>query len=161
MPWPLNPWLLLAALLAILGSFIGGLSAGKDIERSAWLEREMQHQKTVDQETSRANGVAILYGNALNESQETAAKLRRQLNESRKNLSDCSSGNARLNAEFVRLRDEAMQSASADSGKPSGAADGAGIDPADLLEIDIENGRRWKSCRQQLNALIDILGDSK
>ncbi|MFM7010856.1 MAG: hypothetical protein ACKO0Z_16290 [Betaproteobacteria bacterium] len=161
MPWPMNPWLLLAALLAILGSFIGGLSAGKDIERSAWMEREMLHQKTVDQETSRANGVAILYGNALNESQETATKLRRQLNESRKILSDCSSGNARLNAEFVRLRDAAMQSAAADPGKPASATNGAGIDPADLIDIDIENGRRWKACRGQLNALIDILGDSK
>lgn len=153
-----NPWLLVGALSAILASFFGGLSAGKDIERSNWLERESQHAKQVEKETDLANSIAIAYGQELNSSQEKATKLRRDLNESRKKLSTCADGSARLTDDFVRLRDAAMQADSKNSGQPSSQADGAGIDPAEIVEIDIENGRRWKACRGQLNSLIDILG---
>lgn len=115
----------------------------------------------VEDATILANSIAISYGQELNVSQEKATELRRTLNESRKKLSTCADGSARLTADFVRLRDAAMQADSKNSGQSSSQADGPGIDPAELVEIDIENGRRWKACRVQLNALIDILGDSK
>ena len=156
----LNPWLLLGALLAILASFIGGMSAGKKLERTSWLEREQELQKLADQETERANQIALIYGTSLSTSQDTAFNLRRKLNEQRDQLASClPSGGVRLSGSFVSLFNDALQ---ADAGNPvAPAGEATGADPAELADAHIENGRRWKACRLQLNALIDILDRAK
>lgn len=152
----INPWLLIAAASAILASFIGGMSAGKSLERSEWLEREEQHRALVKAETQRANQVAMIYGKSLQTSQDTAHQLRRKLNEQREQLASCDvRGGVRFTPAFIRLHDDALQADAANSSEPAGAASGA--DSAAILDTHIENGRRWKDCRNQLNALIDIL----
>ena len=156
----INPWLLLAAVSAILASFIGGLSAGKSLERSDWLEREAKYQQQVQAETNKANEIATIYGLSLNQSNDKAANLRRQLNEQREQLASCSpGGGVRFTSDFVRLHDDALQADAANPGEPAGEASGA--DSAEVLDTHIENGRRWKDCRNQLNALIDILESTK
>lgn len=156
----INPWLLIAAASAILASFIGGMSAGKSLERSEWLEREAQYQQQVQAETDRANKVATIYGLSLNQSNDKAANLRRQLNEQREQLASClPGGGVRFTGDFVRLYDGALQSNAADTGKPVGEATGA--DAVAVLDTHIENGKRWKNCRDQLNSLIDILERSE
>lgn len=156
----LNPWLLLGALLAILASFIGGMSAGKKLERTTWLEREQELQKLADQETARANEIAKLYGTALSTSQDTAFNLRRKLNEQRDQLAAClPGGGVRLSGGFVSLFNDALQTNAGHPGQPVGEA--AGADATAVLDTHIENGRRWKNCRDQLNSLIDILEHKK
>lgn len=156
----INPWPLIAAVSAILASFIGGMSAGKSLERSDWLERKAKYQQQVQAETDRANEVATIYGLSLNQSNDKAANLRRQMNEQREQLASCLlGGGVRFTGDFVRLYDSALQSNAANSSEPAGAASGA--DSAEVLDTHIENGRRWKDCRNQLNALIDILESTK
>lgn len=156
----INPWLLLAAVSAILASFIGGLSAGKSLERSDWLEREAQYQQQVQAETNKANEIATIYGLSLNQSNDKAANLRRQLNEQREQLAAClPGGGVRFTPAFAGLYNEALQTDAADTGKPAGEA--AGTDAATVLDTHIENGKRWKNCRDQLNSIIDILEAQK
>lgn len=156
----LNPWLLIGALLATLASFIGGVSVGKDLERADWLERDRQLQAQVDAETERANQIALIYGTSLSTSQDTAYQLRRKLNEQRDQLASClPGGGVRLSGGFVSLFNDALQADAGNPGEPAGASDGAS--PAEVADISIENGHRWKACRLQLNALIDILETAK
>ena len=156
----INPWLLIAAASTILVSFFGGTSTGKKLERSEWLEREAKCQQQVQAETDRANEVATIYGLSLNQSNDKAANLRRQMNEQRKQLASClPGGGVRFTGDFVRLYDGALQSNAADTGKPAGEATGA--DAVAVLDTHIENGKRWKNCRDQLNSLIDILENRK
>lgn len=158
----LNPWLLLGALSAILVSFIGGVSVGKDLERAEWLERDRQHQAATEAETARANEIAVMYGTALNSANDVATALRRKMNEQRAHLSECQpSGDVVLNDTFVRVYNAALQSGSGDAGEPAGASGGAGTTPDRVLDTHIENGRRWRACRDQLNAVIDAYEGQK
>lgn len=155
-----NSWLLIGALSAILASFIGGISVGTKMERSDWLEREQAYQAQVQAETQRANEVATIYGESLVTSQDTAFNLRRKLNEQRDKLASClPGGGVRFSGAFVGLYNSALQTDATDSSEPSGEASGA--DPAAVIDTHIENGRRWKDCRSQLNSLIDILEAQK
>ena len=152
----LNPWLLIGAASAILVSFIGGISVGTKMERTEWLEREQELQAQVAEETERANQVAAIYGKSLATSQDTAYQLRRKLNEQREQLAAClPGGGVRFSGAFVGLYNEALQTRPSDSSEPAGETSGA--DPAAVLDTHIENARRHKDCRTQLNALIDIL----
>lgn len=154
----LNPWLLLGALLAALALFGSGISVGKDLERAEWLDREQQNQAMVDAETARANQIAMTYGAALNTANDTAATLRRKLNEQRDQLATClPGGGVRFTGAFVRLHDDALQSGGGNPDQPAGSPAGTGVAADRILDTQIENGRRWKACRDQLNALIDIL----
>lgn len=154
----LNPWLLLGALSAALVLFGSGISVGRDLERTEWLERDQQHQEAVQAETARAGQVAMAYGTALNEANDKATTLRRKLDEQRDQLAGClPGGGVRFTPAFTSLHDAALQSASRDSTEPAGPAAGAGVTADRVLDTQIENGRRWRACRDQLNALIDIL----
>lgn len=156
----INPWLLIGAASAILASFIGGISVGTKMERTEWLEREQAYQAEVQAETDRANQVAVLYGESLSKSQDTAFNLRRKLNEQREQLAAClPGGGVRFTGAFVGLYNEALQGDAANPSQPAGEASGA--DPAAVIDTNIENGRRWKDCRNKLNALIDILKSKK
>ena len=156
----INPWLLIGAASLILASFIGGISVGTKMERSEWLEREQELQAQVAAETKRANQVATIYGESLVTSQDTAFKLRRKLNEQRDQLASClPGGGVRFTGTFVGLYNDALQTDTANPGQPAGEADGASADT--VIDAHIENGRRWKDCRSQLNSLIDILEAQK
>ena len=156
----INPWLLIGAASLILASFIGGISVGTKMERSDWLEREQELQAQAQAETERANQVAGVYGESLVTSQDTAYQLRRKLNEQREQLASClPGGGVRFTPAFAGLYNEALQGDAANSSEPAGAA--AGTDAATVIDTHIENGRRWKNCRNQLNALIDILESTK
>ena len=152
----LNPWLLIGVLLAILASFFGGVTAGKKMERSTWLQAQIELQAAKDAETRRANQVAKAYGTALLTSQDTASTLRRKLNEQREQLASClPGGGVRFTPAFTGLYNDALQTNARHPGQPAGEA--AGADAVTVLDTHIENGRRWSACRLQLNALIDIL----
>jgi len=151
-----NPWLLIGVASAILVSFFGGVTAGKKLERTAWLEREVELQQIADAETERANKIATIYGTSLNEIQDVSHNLRRKLNEQRDQLASCiPGGGVRFTPGFVGLYNDALQTNATNSGKPVGEATGASADT--ILATHIENGYRWRVCRNQLNALIDIL----
>lgn len=154
-----NPWLLLGALLVILASFGTGAKVGANWNEGKHLAAMAEQQKLTDAETARANKVAMIYGESLLISQDTASKLRRDLNNARGKLATCTpDGGVRFTPAFVGLRNDALQADAGDPGKPADPAAGTGVTADDLAEQDIENGRRWKACRSQLNALIDILG---
>ena len=156
----LNPWLIVGLLSAVLASFIGGISVGKDLERADWLQAHQDQQKLADAETARANKIAMLYGTALSTSQDTAFNLRRKLNEQRDQLATCTtSGGVRLTPAFAGLYNDSLQTNAGNPSKPVGEA--AGTDAVTVLDTHIENGRRWKNCRDQLNSLIDILEPAK
>lgn len=155
----LNPWLLLGALLAILASFGAGMNVGTRMAEANHSEALVEQQKLTDQETARANQIALIYGESLNTSQDVAVKLRKELNNARGKLTSCSPGNVvRFTGDFVRLHNDALQAGPADTSKPVDSPTGAGVTADELIDTGIENGRRWKGCRDQLNALIDILG---
>jgi len=156
----LNPWLLIGVLLATLASFFGGVTAGKKMERSTWLQAQIELQAAKDAETRRANQVAKAYGTALSTSQDTAFNLRRKLNEQREQLASClPGGGVRFTPTFAGLYNDALQTDARHSGQPVGEA--AGTDAATVLDTHTENGLRWKNCRLQLNSLIDILEPMK
>jgi len=153
---PLNPWLLLGALAAAVAVFFGGVSAGKKMERSTWLQAQIELQAAKDLETARANEIAKLYGTALSTSQDTAFNLRRKLNEQREQLASClPGGGVRFTRAFAGLYNDALQTNAGHPGQPAGEA--AGTDAVTVLDTHVENGLRWKNCRLQLNSLIDIL----
>ena len=153
-----NPWLLLGALLVILASFGTGAKVGANWNEGKHLAELAEQQKLTDAETARANQVATIYGQSLLTSQDTASKLRRDLNNARGKLATYTpDGGVRFTPAFVGLRNDALQTDAADPGKPADPSAGAGVTADDIAEQDIENGRRWKACRSQLNALIDIL----
>lgn len=153
-----NPWLLLGAVLVVLSSFGAGLKAGATWNEGKHLAALAEQQKLTDAETARANKVATIYGESLLTSQDTVSKLRKELSNARGKLATCTpDGGVRFTAAFVGLRNSALQAAATDTGKPADPPAGAGATPDDILDQDIENGRRWKACRLQLNALIDAL----
>jgi hypothetical protein len=138
--------------------FGSGISVGKDLERAEWLERDQRQSKLVEAETERAAVVAQAYGTALNDANDKATTLRRKLDEQHNQLANClPGGGVRFTPAFASLHDAALQSASRDSAEPTGAPAGAGVAADRVLDTQIENGRRWRACRDQLNALIDIL----
>lgn len=152
----MNRWLLAGALLAILVSFTGGVAAGKSMERTTWLEEEREYAQLIQEESTRANQVAEIYGMSLASSQDTVFHLRRKLNEQKEQLASCvPGGGMRLTPVFVGLYDEALQASPTDTSKPADSSTGASA--AEVLDIQIENGRRWKQCRDQLNALIEVV----
>lgn len=158
----LNPWVLLGAVLAALALFGAGVNVGVDLNEGKHLAALAEQQKLTDAETERANQVAAIYGESLLTSQDTASKLRRELNNVRGKLTVCdSAGGVRFTPEFVGLRDAAMQTDAGHPGKSADPAAGAGATADELIENDIENGRRWKACRSQLNALIDVLSGKR
>ena len=156
----INPWLLIGAASLILASFFGGVTAGKKLERTTWLQAQIELQAAADAETARANEVAKLYGTALSTSQDTAFKLRRKLNEQREQLASCiPGGGVRFTPAFTGLYNDALQTDARHPGQPVGEA--TGTDAATVLATHTENGLRWKNCRLQLNSLIDILEPMK
>ena len=153
-----NPWLLLGAVFAALALFGAGVNVGADLNEGKHLAAADAQKKLTDAETARANQVATIYGQSLLTSQDTASKLRRDLNNARGKLATYTpDGGVRFTPAFVGLRNDALQTDAADPGKPADPSAGAGVTADDIAEQDIENGRRWKACRSQLNALIDIL----
>ena len=156
----ISPWLLIGAASLILASFFGGLSAGAKMERASWLEQQQELRALADKETARANEIATIYGQSLSKSQDTAHNLRRKLNEQRDQLASClPGGGVRFTGAFVGLYNDALQTGTANPGQPAGEADGASADT--VIDAHIENGRRWKDCRSQLNSIIDILEATK
>lgn len=154
----LNPWSLLAGVLLILASFGTGVKVGVKWNEGEHLAAMAEQQKLTDAETERANQVAMIYGESLLTSQDTASKLRKELNDVRGKLTVCDgAGGVRFTPEFVGLRDAAMQADGKNTAKLAYSPAGASVTADELVENDIENGRRWKACRTQLNALIDIL----
>ena len=154
-----NPWMLLGAVSIALALFGSGVKVGADLAAAKYLKARQALQDKADQEEKRANQVAAIYGQSLLTSQDTAFELRRRLNETKSNLARCNQadGGVRFTGAFVGLRNDALQSGAGNSIKPTDPPTGAGITADQLIEQDIENGRRWKACRLQLNALIDIL----
>jgi hypothetical protein len=151
-----NPWLILGAVSAVLASFGIGAKVGSDMTETKWLKKEAEYQAQVDAESKRANEVAMIYGKSLQTSQDTASRLRRELNNVRNELSTCMpGGGVRFTGDFVRLFNHGLQTSAADTGQSAGET--AGADDVTVLETHIENGKRWKQCRDQLNSLIDIL----
>ncbi len=151
-----NPWLLTGAALTILVSFFGGLNAGMKIEKASWLEMEQKYQSELQLENQKANQIALVFGESLQTSQDKVIQLQRKLNEQKSKLASCdSNGGIKLTPTFTGLYNEALQS---NAGDPSQSADTpTGTDLVRVSEVHIENGKRWKDCRNQLNSLIDIL----
>lgn len=154
----LNPWLIVAFLLALATAGGSGFKLGMDHVRAQELAQLQEAQKAADEKQEVINGYAKSYEVLKQNSDEAAANLRRQLNEQRGQLSACSGNFALLNARYVRLHNAALQAASANSDQPANASTGAGFVTADdVIDNAIENGKRWKQCRTQLNALIEVV----
>ena len=151
-----NPWLILGALSLSAVTFIGGMSVGKQLERTSWLERDQEYQEQLNQENKRSQEVAKIYSLSLQQSQDQSANLRRKLNEQQLKLDHCiPGGGVRFTPAFTGLYNEALQTSTRDT--KQSISEAAGTDSIELLSTHIENGRRHKDCRNQLNALIDIL----
>lgn len=152
----LNPWLLVAALSTAIALFGGGMKVGVEMEKASQLEAIQAAQEEAQRLREAATTYAIRYEESRQISQDTASQLRTKTNEYRGKLADCDGRFALLNSDYVRLRNESMQARPSGAGQPSGASTGAAT-PEELLENDIENGQRWKQCRDQLNTLIAVV----
>lgn len=152
----LNPWLIVALLLA-LGSAGGfGFKLGSDSVKAQLYAQQKAMEAERDQLQKAANTYAMQYEQTRQDAETTAHNLRRQLNEKRNQLASCDGRIALLNGEFIRLRNAALQAKPSDSTEPAGAAPGT-VTPEELIELEIENGKRWKQCRDQLTALIEVV----
>ena len=126
------------------------------MERADWTDRALKLKKEAEAETERANEIATIYGLSLSKSQDLAYQLRRKTNEQRDKLASCDvRGAVHLNPGFVRLYNDALQTGPTDPNQLVSEAGGASA--SDVAEVHIENGRRWKDCRLQLNAIIDVM----
>ena len=152
----LNPWLLAAALSTAIALFGGGMKVGIEMEKASQLEAIQASQEEAKRLREAATTYAIHYEESRQISQDTASQLRIKTNEYRGKLADCDGRFALLNSDYVRLRNESMQTRDSGAGQPPGASTGA-VTPEELLENDIENGQRWKQCRDQLNTLIAVV----
>ena len=156
----MNPWPLVALLLA-LGSAGGfGFKLGADSVKAQLYTQAEAAEVEQKRLQKVAQTYAMEYEKTRQEADNTAANLRKQLNEKRNQLAHCDGRYMRLNADYVRLYNAALQAKPRDSAESAGAATGAadaGVTPEQTLEVAIENGKRWKSCRDQLNALIEVV----
>ena len=152
----LNPWLIIVALGALIAATGIGYRLGGDSARASLYEEIKSQQDEAEKLRAAAVTYATHYETQRQASLDTASQLRRRINEHRNQLANCDGRFVLLNAQFMRLRNEAMQPAARDSDEPSGTTAGT-VTPEELLENDIENGQRWKQCRDQLNALIEAL----
>ena len=155
-----NPWLILASLIA-LGSATGfGFKLGADSVKAELYAQAQAAEAEQKRLQKAAQTYAMEYEKTRQEADNTAANLRKQLNEKRNQLAHCDGRYMRLSADFVRLHNAALQAKPSHSAESSGAATGtadAGVSPEQTLDVAIENGKRWKSCRDQLTALIEVV----
>lgn len=155
-----NPWVILAGLLALAGAGTFGYSMGVDSVQADLYEAQQARDADAAEHQTQINAVATAYGKAYLDADDAAHTLRREVNENRNQLADCSGRFALLNSQFVRLRNDALQlrTKARDPAEPADPTAGTGsVTPEEVLENDIENGRRWKHCRDQLNALIEVV----
>lgn len=152
----LNPWLLVAALSTAIALFGGGVKVGIEMEKASQLEAIQDAQEEAKRLREAAAIYAIHYEESRQTSLDTASQLRIQTNEYRGKLASCDGRFALLNSDYVRLRNESMQSSVPGGRQPADASTGT-FTPEEVLENDIENGRRWRQCRDQLNALIAVV----
>jgi hypothetical protein len=152
----LNPWVILCGVLALVGATGIGYKAGSDsVKAQLYLQQEAAEAEK-KQLQKAANTYAMQYEQTRQDAETTAHNLRRELNAKRNQLASCDGRFALLNAEFVRLRNAALQAKGGDSPEPADAAAGT-VTPEELIEFEIENGKRWKQCRDQLTALIEVV----
>ena len=151
-----NQWLLVGFLLALVSVGGIGYKVGSDSVKADLYAQAQAAEVEQKRLQKAANTYALEYEKTRQEADNTAANLRKQLNEKRNQLASCDGKFALLNAEFVRLRNAALQARASNPAEPAGAATGT-VTPEDVIDNDIENGRRWKVCRDQLNALIEVV----
>lgn len=151
-------WLKLAGAAALLvGAFLGGMK----VEAGLIAERDLSALQAAKADADVKQGVIDTLALAVRaqgrEADERALKLTQEVRNAKGKLAECrGDGSARLTGEFVRLYDLTLQAERKDRPEPAGAAGGA-ADPGDVLELEAENGRRWKKCRDRYNALIDAV----
>lgn len=155
-----NPGLILVALTVLAGAGTFGYRLGADSIKADLYVVQQERDAAAAEHQTQINAVAATYGQAYLAADDKAHQLRSQLDAHRNNLADCSGRFALLNSQFVRLRNEALQLRTQTSGPaepPDPAAGTGSVSPEEVLANDIENGRRWKHCRDQLNALIEVV----
>ena len=152
--WPLIKATVLLGLLA--GAFLFGCRYQSGRDAAATLEALEAKQKEVDRKQGIINQWALDFGRLRQESEDNAVTLRRKLNGYKGQLSNCSAGvKPPLTGVFVGMYNDAVLSR--DTYRPGPADASTGADPADVIDNAIENGKRWKQCRDQLTRLINAV----
>ena len=147
---------LVVCLVLVVAAFGSGIKVGSDLEYAKQAREMERYREALQEQTKKANNVAMDFEKSLLASQDTASKLRKELSNAKAKFVTCSKADGvRFTGDYIRLHNDALQTSAADPGESDGASAGASI--ASVLDTQIENGRRWKSCRDQLNALIDVL----
>jgi hypothetical protein len=152
----MNPWLLVGLLIALTAATGTGYKLGSDSVKAQLYAQQEAAEADRKQLQKAANTYAFQYEQTRQDAETTAHNLRRELNAKRNQLASCDGRFALLNAEFIRLRNAALQAKGGDTAEPADAATGT-VTPEELIEFEIENGKRWKQCRDQLTALIEVV----
>lgn len=153
----LNPWTLLGIAVALALAGAGGFRAGVDHEQAKAARAQAALQQDADIKQGIIDTLALAVRAQSREADNHALRLTQEIRNAKDRLAVCAgSGNARLSGEFVRLYDLALQTPGAYRPEPAGEARGA-ADPGDVLELEAENGRRWKKCRDRYTALIEAV----
>lgn len=153
-----NKWLayLLTALVVLGGTAIYSYRKGVQMTDAKWVLSQAEAQKQKELEQQKLLELAELVTLDINKKDRANHDLRTKLSGQVKDVTDGRVCFANLDA--LRVWNQSLLGESGVSGhspKPVDSTTGAGITDADILANQVENGSRWKECRDHLSQIIE------
>lgn len=151
----LNPWFWVGAILLVVSSFASGYVAGGRHESNQWkAEQAKQLEAQIRERDAYLANIAEMV-KKYNEKKEKARVVYRTI---REEVPAVTTGDKCFNQSSVGLWNKGLAGEVVLPGTAVGAVDtpgGNGATDTDVLNNAIVNFEQYKTCRDQLNALID------
>lgn len=145
-------------LLLIAGVFYAGWYLRGDHEEAKLYDQAIDYAKEIKARQDVADGISTQLETAKHGSEATASRLRKELSDVRGQLSTCAAGQLELTDRFLRLYNSALQASNSSASQPVGGPGGTGgTDAESVVANATENGAKWRRCRDQLKALIEVV----
>ena len=146
----------IVALAVVGGSGIFGYQKGVATTDAKWVLAQQALQKQKDVEQEQLKKLAEIVTADISTKDQKNHDLRAALSKKVTTVTDNRVCFASWDA--ARVWNESLSgkgSVPGDTVKPADPAPGASITDADLLANQVENGSRWRECRDHLQAIID------
>lgn len=148
---------LIGAALFIAGAF-GGWKLRGDHEEAKLYDQAIAYANELKARQEVADGVSAHLEETKRGTEATAARLRKDLNDARGQLSTCAAGQLVLTDRFMQLYNGSLQAGNSGAGQSTGGTRGTGTTDAEgVVANATENGLKWRRCRDQLRALIEVV----
>jgi len=143
-------------VMLVVSAFFYGMHVQKGFDAEAKLKLVIDQQKATAAKQAEVNKWAEDFSRLRFESDNNALSLRKRLGELNGKLATCNGNVATLTGDFRVLYNSAIAADPGNRPEPVTISSGASaaITPEAVVEVTIENGKRWKQCRDQLTSLI-------